>query len=149
MAIFEQLLSAHNKVHRFRVLCAFVRPTILRIMPSRVISFLIAAVAAYFWWYVMAPLLERLFGVHEPLSFKLRKRSTTKLSTIQRVFLDGVLNFGMGLFIFTNIGLYLKCRLETCHWESPGGRDFLAYAFIYLIGGGLFGLFGAGQDSTT
>jgi hypothetical protein len=67
------------------------------------------------------------------------KRRKVKLSFTHWVFLEGVLSFGVGIFIFNATNDYLQWMSSRTPSERPTVFHFVVSMFFWAIAGGLWG----------
>jgi len=104
--------------------------------------FLLEILLPMLWVLFGAPLMFRLFGVSIPLNP--RKRMAIKpnmnQSLLQAILLDGVLSFGVAMFIFTLSDHYVQLRLHHSPSDQLVFQTLVIDLCKCLTGGVLFGL---------
>ena len=72
-----------------------------------------AALAAFFLWLTIVPLLVRPFGIQLPsllLRFAKRKAVLPGLTFAEHILITGILYFGCGMFIVTTLSSYVEWK---------------------------------------
>ena len=118
----------------------------MRTMTHEVLPFLIALTLGVCWMIIGVPLCFRMFGVSLPLNP--RKRPSVKLSFEQRVFVDGVLYWGVSMFIFHNADIYIRWWLYGSPMVARPLSGFAESLLEAVLGGFIFGLMSASTSSS-
>ena len=100
---------------------------------------IVVALALLLLWLAVVTLIGRAFGVRVPF-FSLRQRNgiSQRLTFSQHMWLNGVLGWGCGMWIFTTFYDYLKWYWSgSAHHLSA--ENLLLHAALWGLGGVLFG----------
>jgi hypothetical protein len=103
-------------------------------------SFLLALIPAFVWMIVIGPLLCRMFGVSVPITLLFWKRQSVKMSLSQHVLLEGVLSFGVAMFLYDITNGYVQWRLFHEPGDQPTVHSLLRTLCLWLVAGMFFGL---------
>jgi len=95
----------------------------------------VALAVVLVWYSVCVPLVCRLFGIHLPYGRKAQSVAR-QLTLAQRVFITGVLSYGVGMYIFMTVSAYVEGRLTG----NPMSASRWVTSLVWVGAGALLGL---------
>lgn len=111
-------------------------------MPTRfaILSYFFAFVLLMLWTVVLIPLLCRLFGLRLPLNPRQRIKDLRQGSIGRQIAIDGVLSWGVGMFLSINSIDVIQARYfhDTSVHPAIGWMIFFSLLF-WMTAGILFG----------
>jgi hypothetical protein len=106
-------------------------------MTREILYYLILISLTFFWIFFVLRLIYRLFGLCLPLNPL--KPGNVKFSPSQHIFLNGVLGYGVAMFIFIMSDHYLKWKFHGTLSDQPTLALFVHNFCVWIFNGFLFG----------
>ena len=76
----------------------------------------LAVICALFWVYFCVPVVSRLFGLRVPFGYQKRRKQFQQLSFARYFLLQGMMSFGMPLFVYLVANAFFEWRLSVA-WK--------------------------------
>ena len=103
------------------------------------LPFTVSLVCGLLWIAIFPPIVARMFGMRIPMGFRGRGKAIAQLSFRQYVRLQGVLSFGIAMFVMSTLDELLGWKLLGMPCARPSGGLIAFGLVVWLIAGVFFG----------